>query len=356
MRTPGNLVTRLVPLLLLLALPTDAAAPKRLPGNLLKSGVAVRSVFRPIVAEARRATVIVRADGKEVALGVIVASDGWVLTKASELADKTSCVVGGDTAYPARVAGVHPGYDLALLKLPARQLPVINWKTDGDPDIGQWLATPGPDETPVAIGIVSGRRRAIRHRPGILGIRFPREGGPISEVVKGSGAEKAGLKKNDLIIRVAGQSVSTGNSLSRSIQRFRPGNLVELRVRRGSVDFDVAARLTGGAVLPTNRSARMNRLGGSLSSRRGGFPNVFAHDTVLKPNQCGGPVVDLTGQAVGLNIARAGRTESQAIPAAIVLRVLLELRGGRWPVATSSLGSEDSPPPPPASRHQPPGS
>ena len=51
---------------------------------------------------------------------------------------------------------------------------------------------------------------------------------------------------------------------------------------------------------------------------------------MLKPKDCGGPLVDLSGKVVGVNIARAGRVETLALPAdtveAIVKRLLSELR------------------------------
>jgi serine protease Do len=59
-------------------------------------------------------------------------------------------------------------------------------------------------------------------------------------------------------------------------------------------------------------------MGGSISERRSGFPLAIQHDSVLRPADCGGPVVDIEGQVVGLNIARAGRVESYALPAALV--------------------------------------
>src|SRR5687768_6091451 len=68
-----------------------------------------------------------------------------------------------------------------------------------------------------------------------------------------------------------------------------------------------------------------NQLGGELSRRRAGFPSVFQHDSVLQPNECGGPVVDLNGHAVGINIARAGRVASYAIPTSVVKEVLASL-------------------------------
>ena len=58
---------------------------------------------------------------------------------------------------------------------------------------------------------------------------------------------------------------------------------------------------------------------GSISARSSGFTTIFMHDTVLMlPNQCGGPLVNLDGRAVGINIARAGRVSSYALPTAVV--------------------------------------
>ena len=36
------------------------------------------------------------------------------------------------------------------------------------------------------------------------------------------------------------------------------------------------------------------------------------------PEDCGGPLVDLEGRVLGINIARAGRVESYALPASVV--------------------------------------
>ncbi len=54
----------------------------------------------------------------------------------------------------------------------------------------------------------------------------------------------------------------------------------------------------------------------------------MTHDTVLQAAQCGGPVVDLDGRTIGLNIARADRTASYAIPAGTVRKVVDELLSG----------------------------
>jgi serine protease Do len=58
------------------------------------------------------------------------------------------------------------------------------------------------------------------------------------------------------------------------------------------------------------------------------------HDTVLQPNQCGGPLVNLDGKAVGINIARASRVASYALPASAIKPLLEELKSGQMVSAT----------------------
>src|SRR5262249_17623555 len=80
---------------------------------------------------------------------------------------------------------------------------------------------------------------------------------------------------------------------------------------------------------PAGRADVQNSMGSELSSRRSGFPTILQHDQVIKPTECGGPVVDLDGRVVGINIARAGRTESYAIPGEAVRKLLPELMSGK---------------------------
>ena len=56
---------------------------------------------------------------------------------------------------------------------------------------------------------------------------------------------------------------------------------------------------TDGATL-----TRLSEAGGTVSKRHGSFVSAFTHDTVIQATDCGGPIVNLDGRAVGLNIAR----------------------------------------------------
>lgn len=341
-----------VGVLMFSAVPVIAAPPNRLSRNLFKNGAAIRTVFRPVVSGPSRTTVRVLVNERQRALGAIVGAEGWVVTKASELNGKISCRMKDGAVFPARLVSLHVDHDLALLKIAAKNLPVVSWKLDQDPLVGQWLATPGVTDVPEAIGVVSIRRRAIPRQFGFLGIGFEdhARGARVTQVMPDSGASLAGLKKGDVIIQVGGMPVASGAALRDRIQKFLPGEILPLRVLSEQIEFDAYAKLGSRAQVVPDRGQFMNKLGGQLSLRSGGFPAAFAHDTVLKPEQCGGPLVDLYGQTVGINIARVGRTETHAIPAKVVKELVEELKTGRKYVAPVNRLGPAAPPPVPVAR------
>ena len=98
----------------------------------------------------------------------------------------------------------------------------------------------------------------------------------------------------------------------RSWRTLRPGDTVKLKVLRDGEEKDFKAKLTG--PLSTSRGDIQNAMGGELSGRRTGFPAVLQTDMVVEPKDCGGPVVDLDGKVLGVNIARAGRVETWILP------------------------------------------
>ena len=64
-----------------------------------------------------------------VALGTIVGSDGWIVTKASELRGKIVCKLREKGQHVAKIIGVSDDYDLAMLKIDADDLPTATWDT-----------------------------------------------------------------------------------------------------------------------------------------------------------------------------------------------------------------------------------
>ena len=345
MKTPvlsirGLAVLALASVLILLG--RSAQAADRLLKSQLKDGTAVRAAFRDVVRQVNRSLVSVLTDGRQVSLGAVVSSDGLILTKASELGDHVRCRLRDGREFDATTVIVHDRYDVALMKIDCDNLVPVEWADSHDPQVGQWLATPGMEEIPVAVGIVSVPRRPIPSEKGVLGVQLS-DGTPgprVTFVVPSSPASRAGLQTGDLVVRAGDERINDSQSFEHLIHRFAPGDTVNVVVLRQNHEVSVRAVLGRLAGTQMTRGYWMNRMSGRMSQRRAGFPQAIQHDTVLEPEMCGGPVVNLSGQAVGLNIARAGRVETYAVPADVVKTLIRELRSGRAVPVESAAHNE----------------
>ena len=134
---------------------------------------------------------------------------------------------------------------------------------------------------------------------GFLGISFPRTGSEarIGQVLPKTGAARAGLKVNDVIVKVDNKPVKDRSALLRLLGRTKPKQKVKLHIKRGDKELDVAATL--GPYPPGGRVNPQQTIGGALSERRTGFESFIQHDSTLLVNQCGGPAVDSAGKASG---------------------------------------------------------
>jgi len=298
-----------------------------------RDGPEIRAAFRPLVTEVSRCVVRIRCDGKESALGTIIGPDGWIVTKASELKGKITCLLQDGREMEAQKVGLHEAFDLALLKVPAEGLPNIPWSEQADPAVGQWVAAVGPQEEPLAVGVISVPRRRIPPARAMLGVML--EDGPqgpfVRQVIPKSPAEQAGLRVNDIITQLNDQPVKDRNQLVELTKQFRPGQKVKLLVVRDGQKLEILVMLAV-VQMPGQEKQRMqNASGTGLSARREDFPVVLQHDTALRPVDCGGPLVDLRGRVLGINIARAGRTETYTAPVDALMPVLYEMLAGRAP-------------------------
>ncbi|HTN75558.1 MAG TPA: PDZ domain-containing protein [Pirellulaceae bacterium] len=293
----------------------------------------VKVAFRDVVSEPHKSTVRVLCNDKAVCLGCIIDADGYILTKASEVKGNISVKLHDNRLFDATLIGVDRKSDLAMLKVDSSGLSAITWRDVSDsPAVGSLLASSGLETLPVAIGVVSVQAREITAPSGVLGVMLEDSAGSakVHEVFPSSGAEKAGIKPGDFITSVNGQAVENREKLVDAVRQYQPGDKVALKVKRGDQEMDMTATLMARPSNPDNdRKDFQNMLGGPLSERRAGFPLAIQHDTVLSPQDCGGPLVDLDGRAVGINIARAGRVNSYALPTSVILPLVNDLKSGK---------------------------
>jgi serine protease Do len=300
--------------------------------------------FREVVAKSSESTVRVRVADKDVSLGTIVSADGWILTKHSELrAGKITCKLPDGKEYDAKLVGHDEAHDLALLHIDdINDLTPVVFTDSKVARVGHWVASPGTGKDPIGVGVVSvasreikGAKKAVTMGAGIayLGVTFEPffAGIKVEEVFPNNPAQKAGLKPGDQILAFNGETVESVDEFRALLSKAKPGDEVKLTINRDDKEQVLTAKLV---VNPSakggkSRGDMQNSMGSKLSDRRSGFPVILQHDSVLLPTECGGPLCNLEGQVIGINIARAGRTECYAIPSEAVRPLLEKLKAAK---------------------------
>jgi serine protease Do len=321
-------------LLALLALPGLAPAEGN-GADFLRSNPRFLSAFRKIVAGVSPSVVRIRCDERDTALGFVVGADGWILTKAHDLKGRITCRLGDERELEATLVGVSEQHDLALLRIAAQGLPPLALADNKAVQAGNWVVSVGMGRDPVAIGVVSvptrdvAKGKAASAKAPYLGVALSSNeaGVHITEVLAGTAAARAGLQSGDVILQIDGTPVSEPDEFIAHLARHRPGDTITLRIVRAGEEMDIRATLQSRPRAP--RADMQNRMGSELSSRRTGYPIILQHDSVLKPSDCGSPLVDLEGRVLGINISRAGRVESWAIPTEVIRPLLADLKAGK---------------------------
>jgi serine protease Do len=309
------------------------------------SRTSIARLFTKTATKASQSTVSVRCNNKPTILGTIIEANGYILTKGTELrGGPISVRLEDGSEYDAKYVGYHEPTDLALLQVEATDLKPISGFAEGkDAKVGNWICVTNFEGEPLSAGIVSaGVRRLYGEESiidnlnkGFLGITAPAnesaasEGVTITSIAPGGGAELARLKVDDVILSVAGRSVKKFDDLKKILDKYKPGESVKVVIRRKDEEKEINVKLVAKAKI--DRGDYQNTLSGDLSARRTGFPMVITHDAVIKPSECGGPLLDLDGKILGINIARAGRVETWALPAEIIKPIYEELKARKHP-------------------------
>lgn len=65
----------------------------------------------------------------------------------------------------------------------------------------------------------------------------------IAAPIKGSPAEKAGLKKDDVVLKVGGNAVTDLEGTVKAVRRAKPGDKLEFRISRDGKELDVTVKV-----------------------------------------------------------------------------------------------------------------
>jgi serine protease Do len=311
-------------------------AQQSLESNLRTTGPAVTAVFEPQRAVLQSSSAVILDGRKEIGYGVVVSADGHILTKASELegVEQLSVTVDRTNYKEVTTLATDSEWDVTLLKIDAAGLVPVVYAPTSDVPQGSWVVANGATSRfarRALAGVVSAKIREVPAAGGIaLGVVLAAkdERLVIGDVAEGSGAQEAGLEKGDVILSIAGRKISRIEEISEVLQDRKAGSTVEVVYLRDESEFTVEVRLFAKGEMFSDTMNRNDMMSGEFSKRRSGFPRVMQHDILGSNRVTGGPLLDLEGRCIGMNIARANRAESFAIPVEDLQKLAARMMAG----------------------------
>ena len=286
------------------------------------TGTAVVAAFEMPRRVLQTSSAVIFADRKEIGYGVVIAANGLILTKASEVSGAANLEVTVDQSNyrEVKLLMVDPRWDVALLKVEASGLVPVVYAATGAVPQGTWVVANGATSRTtrrLLAGIVSAKIREIPAAGGAaLGVilNLKSKALEVDEVNDKSGAKEAGLQKGDLILAIEGHKLKKIEDIGAVLKERKAGSTVKMTFRREGKEITVEVRLAARGELFSDQTNRNDQMSGEFSPRRSGFPRVMQHDILGSRSVVGGPLLDLDGHCLGMNIARANRAESFAIP------------------------------------------
>lgn len=263
--------------------------------------------------------------GKPCMAATLISTDGYFLTKSSEIPPLSEITLrlSNDQTVKVREVWRDRSRDLLLAQgLDLSVGPVLKMLPEADIPPATWLCAIHGIEREVRLGVNSAQRRKIPSQGAALGIRMaPESGKPTSEahgvritgIAADSPAATAGLRKNDLLLEIEGQPMRKFDHVREIVSKRQPGDELHVTFRRNGQDSQVNVLLASRTKIIANWDGE-DYANGGISLRTDGFPDIIQHDLPLDPTDMGGPLFDLSGNLLAINISRVDRVTTFALP------------------------------------------
>lgn len=297
-----------------------------------KSSLEIRSALLPLAESFANSIIPLRSEVGRQSLGTIISADGLIVGKRSEFSTRNvSCFID-EKEVEGLIIASHSELDLALIRVQQRlsspiEIPPLYELSRP----GKFVVSITGDSTQPVFGTVSVQPQKFQVKPPeckdcvdlgitISGIRQTKtvqvqdkltnlSGFEVTRVYPRTPGEKCGLLTKDLLCLVNGKAFANSTELKRLGNQLKVGQTLELvLIREGKLEtFNTIINRLSPRILHDRWG------GGPFSEKRFGFSEVIVHDSVILPEHCGGPLVDLQGKVLGINIARSMRVASFSI-------------------------------------------
>lgn len=266
---------------------------------------------------------------RKLATGTVL-NERQVATKLSEVISRTDlrCRFASGLEIVATLKMSDRGRDLAILEL-AHPYPygdkiraTISTLTP-ESYVGQIiLAVVNSIDSPQA-GLISRVGHDEESVPARFGAEMSFESGKVRivAVTPNGSAVLAGLMAGDTVLSIDAKVISSLQDVADILETTQPGDWLRIEFQRGSAatSATVPAQLQYEPGTVYEKTEFLDGRAGRVSLRRSGFKGLLQYDVALQPEDCGGPLLDLEGRLIGINIARRARESTLAIPIADVL-------------------------------------
>jgi serine protease Do len=308
---------------ILLATAAPSAAQFSLEAPLRSTGSQLLAVFEPQRQVLQSSSALIMDGRDESGYGVVISADGHILTKASEFMQlkQPEVVIDKQLYKSVELLAQNSRWDVCLIKVEAQDLKPVEYAQSSDLALGSWVCANGVSSRfrrRLLMGVISAQPHRIKPSGGlVMGVAIKQEekkGLVVQALEAKGGAHAAGIKKGDVLLSADGKEIKKVEELVEHLKAHHyTGSSVLIELKRGKEELEFYVELMPSHQMkpPPNRNDMMS---GDFSERRSDFPRVVQHSILGSSKIVGGPLINLDGQCIGMNIARANRAESFAIP------------------------------------------
>ncbi|WP_431294422.1 trypsin-like peptidase domain-containing protein [Pedobacter sp. P26] len=243
-----------------------------------------------------------------------------ILTKSSSVGDQALITFRGKQ-FKAKTFYRNKENDLALLRID-NMLPSGIDLSLGAAEISIPLGTVlfsalADGKSKVGIASTHEIEMEMKYSFGFLGAKtkFINDQVTITEIPKGYPADGI-LKTFDRIKSINGIAINRPEQYIEVLSKYYQNDTISMEIFRDGKAMLQKIRL--GIFRPVGHTG--DSYSGGRSPRSDGFKKVIAQDAAIKANECGGPVFDVAGHFVGINIGRHSRTSTIIMPADVIAK------------------------------------